>query len=338
MVKFSIVIHGPLESDFLKLNLEKIRKITQNVCLVISTYEDSINEVQTIANEYISDIKLKIVSCKDVFNPGFYNINRQINLFTSGLRIVEDGNYVIKLRMDQSVDFDSLLKVIEPMESRRDKRILTTNCYTRKDRLYHPSDMLMAGHKDSLVNYFENIYFDDTHLDNILAIKEKVRRKEECGFSEYWPESRLFLNYLSNQQEEIENTTKHSEDMLRKYVYLVNSWDIDLRWKKFRQGTHVLLPYHFKLCPFEGGPVENAKNYAAHQIMLDRKLSVNDVFHLAYAYIYFFIFNLKGKFLFDGNEIKKTFRRLFIFSLRLMPPILHGKYISVCRRLYNAFR
>lgn len=213
----------------------------------------------------------KFVRVKDLINPGFYNINRQIYTVCSGLKAIEKDRFVIKLRNDQWISFNKLILFLEKTEwlSVGERRIITTNCYTRKDRLYHPSDMFLCGWQPDLEQYYDMPLRRETFVD--LQMREVELAK--FGTKEDWltkfecPENILCKHYLNKRGWKLENTLSDSYDALNTYFWLVNSWNIDYRWNKKRNpvlnsGT-IILPCIFDMAPFPGAPLEHARCYMA---------------------------------------------------------------------------
>jgi hypothetical protein len=146
-------------------------------------------------------------------------------------------------------------------------KILTTNCFTRRDRLYHPSDMFLCGSGKLLKEYYSLPYQTATHRDVQLRIMEM----ENNGVSQrlsmlHAPESMLFKHFLSVRNWDFKFTDEDSLAAIRKYCHLVNSWDIDYCWSKKRtpfikEGGLILPQNGFVSRPFEGGPEERNACY-----------------------------------------------------------------------------
>lgn len=335
--RFSIIIHGPLESETLYENLEALVKCNFIDDIIISIYADSVPEVNNILRTMNLPDNISVVSNNDVFNPGFYNINRHINLVSKALEHVENGKYVFKLRMDQKVDFSKVYDIWFGNKSHILDKILTTNCYTRRDRLYHPSDMFMGGLKENLQDYFPKGGFSSTHMDDVLAIREGVRNGN-LDFSDHWPESRLFKEYIKRKGEDINFPSfEHSLEMLSKYTFVVNSWDIDFRWSKFRKAKSIVLPYHFSMAPFPGGPKEPARNFAGHEVNKSRPTVKDEIFRL-YSYMYFVFYNTIMGYKTMKRIKVDSLKKLYMLSFSFIPPVAHKYYHLLGKKIYNALR
>lgn len=276
MKKVSLLLHGAYEGNA----YEKIFYAIDHSSLSDNYDFEIINVVYEVdydkTCEKLQEIgggarNVRFVRVKDLINPGFYNINRQIHTVLHGLNAIENDRFVIKLRNDQWISFDKLILILNKIEwlDLTDRRIITTNCYTRKDRLYHPSDMFLCGWQPDLYQYYDIPLRRETFMD--LQMREvelaKFGTKEEWLTKFECPENILCQHYLNMKGWHLANTLSDSYDALNKYFWVINSWNIDYRWNKKRNpvldsGT-IILPCIFDLAPFAGAPVENARCYMA---------------------------------------------------------------------------
>ncbi len=271
--KVVVLLHGPYAGNayakiFRSLNAIK-NKIEQ---VIISTYISDKKKTEALISGYREIYNIECIYNKDVINPGYFNLNRQIYTVKNGLECIKSKDiFVVKIRNDQWCNTKRLYKIINSRYFKRNNsiRILTTNCFTRADRFYHPSDMFLCGWKEILKNYYSMPLQDLTHTDSQLWMLKKLNQSKE-DFRNYLisPESELFKHYLVKQGWQLKNTEQDSFNALKKYMYLVNTWDINLRWNKQRNaflpsGT-IILPYKFHLEPFKGAPKERARCYSRH--------------------------------------------------------------------------
>lgn len=332
-----VIIHGPLDADFLEKNLRGLASVLPNTQVILSIWQHDAEAVHNLlaGSKPKGGANIQVVTSEDVLNPGFFNINRQITLVRAGLACIDDEDeLVIKLRMDQTVDFRRLIHILEQAANVHKQRLMTTNCYTRKDRLYHPSDMLLVGSKQMLCHYYPQALYPDTHLDCILAIRARVAEGQHLGFERYWPESRLFMNYLINLGEVLQHTQDDSERMLKKHVYLINSWDVGLKWKKFLRGRCCVLPYFFTRRPFDGGVLEQAENYLAQDLYGYQEARIKAIIYNRVARLYFkantFTRNVSLRSLMTPTRMKACAR----FAAGIVPPLLHPVLGRLARRIY----
>lgn len=256
--KLSVLLHGPV-SPFTSRALRTIsRALRDGVVegLVLATYGGAALDSLDLP------LGTRVVRVEDVDNPGFFNVNRQANVVSRGLEAIDDDQLVIKLRSDQTVNLRALRSLInERMKGKQLDKIFITDCFTRTDRRYHPSDMLMVGRCTDLRDYFDLPPVKSTHVDEELAIREDLRsgRIEDVRAIHVWPESRLFMNFLAKRGVAIIESDEASLASIFEFCELISASKVNLRWQKFYRGRLPLVPYEFKLAPFNGGPVEDAR-------------------------------------------------------------------------------
>lgn len=269
-MKIALLIHGPLSNNALqRINLSLNNVNCINRIDIVSYKLDKSKLLDELSS--LNNLKeAHVVLIKDLINPGFYNINRQISCVAAGLRQIPNDFFVIKLRIDQVVDFDKLINIIKNnYELLNSGKIITTNCFTRVDRLYHPSDMFLAGRVDVLRSYYSAPLMDETHSQVQMQIMEETEtHKGKCLYGiSVCPESYLFRCYLKVNGWAVKNTQEDSYLALKKYFIIVNTWDVELRWAKycnwpFKHNFQIVLPHTFLVEPFEGAPLESAKCYS----------------------------------------------------------------------------
>lgn len=337
----SVIIHGPLEEDFLEKNLKAIQKQLSNAKVIISTYIKDAEKVQTLLKKLNPGAyeKIQVIGCDDVFNPGFFNINRQINLVNAALDVIDENSFVIKVRMDQTVNFASLMRLVKNFTSDVKDKLITTNCYTRADRWYHPSDMLLAGEYRVLRDYYPVEFFKETHMDNILLIRELVKNNHVKDFYNYWPESRLFTNFVKKRGGVIKESAEDSFEKLKTHVFIINSWDISLKWKKFLKGWIPVLPYTFKMAPFRDGPEEDAYNFKASDLnVVPSKIKESVFIKLSTIYFKTGMYHFNPLFFSYRNFLLRVGRKVFDISLKFIPPIFHHTLVTIGRKFYYAIK
>jgi hypothetical protein len=285
----SLLIHGPAKGEW----LERIYEDVQNAKfrfkqIVLVSYADDLEYFKEKIKLLNVEESVHICSCKDVFNPGFFNINRQIRTVKAGLDFLDEDCRVIKLRNDQSVNFNKLKKHIDKLEGHR---LITTNCFTRKDRLYHPSDMLLCAEYKTMRDYFSCEPMIDTHIGYIMKIQSEYKKSNgEMKALKITPESYLFRCFLNKKGWELKETQEDSINALKKYMRLVNSWDIDYRWKGKRTSylpeKSIILPYRFTMQPFDGGPVEKCRCMNRHELA-GKLPTVKDMYYMYMSIVLF---------------------------------------------------
>lgn len=277
--KITLVIRGPLSDNAICEISNSISKSGLNFGgIVISSYVHEIEEYRLLIKPYENLNSATFSTVKDKINPGFYNINRQLHATASALAYVRT-EYVIVMRNDQYVDFRKVLKYLCLVP---DSKYLTVNTFTRRDRLYHPSDMFVAGRTSLVKLLFSMPLMPETHIQ-ILRREQKKATENNYNSINNAPEQLIFRHFLTKNGWAIKNTMKDSESALKKYIFLCNSWDIELRLNKPRtylmgRGA-IILPHYFKIEPFPGGPMEKVRCWNSHQLN-ETSPSIKDVLYI----------------------------------------------------------
>ena len=350
MDKISLLIHGPHSDNILDKISSSIKESRHEFSeIVIVMYEDDKDLYEEDINKLFSSFNVKKVFIKDLVNPGFANINRQLNAVKAGLSVIDDGNFVIKLRNDQCINFNKLFKCIEKYNwsFENNKKIITTCCYTRKDRLYHPSDMFLAGKSEILKEYYSLPLYDKTELNVIMEVRELVEKSNNTlKYNPFSPESELFRNFLINQKWEIKESKEDSYKAFCEYIYLLNSWDITLIWKKkrnypFKKENQIVLPHFFKLAPFPGGPVEKAACILRHQI--HGKKNLIDSYYIFKARLIWKFWscnedNINRKYKRSALKLKYKSIGLLCFVIGILPYLLVNRIETKLKNKINSIK
>lgn len=287
--KIVLLIHGPYEGNAYQEIFEHIRKLgktDRRKLSVLAVVYEADREKTTRRLQKIGVLdEVCLIFVKDLINPGFYNINRQIHTVRNGLTRVPKDAFVIKLRNDQWVDFTRLFCIFQKMAWFREDRetIVTTNCYTRKDRLYHPSDMFLCAWKEELEQYYSCPLQIRTHVGQMMELAELAKKDPKHWNQKFiCPEIILAKNYLRQKGWIFRYTKSDSYEALSRYFLILNSWEIGLRWKKKRNPVlgagSIILPCYFDLAPFKGAPTERARCYASSDF--GRRMTQKDRYYL----------------------------------------------------------
>lgn len=335
--KITVLVHGPYSGNKYNeifYNLQKSQKIISEI--VISTYEKDIEKTNNIVKSLKLSVPIKISTTKDLINPGYFNLNRQIICVQNGLKELPNDSMVVKLRNDQWINLKKLYKIIQKEFGKKEShRIITTNCFTRKDRFYHPSDMFLSGWCYDLKNYYSLPLQEKSHLNFQFEMIRKLKQTH-CTFNEILvsPESELFKNYLLKNNWELKYTDSDSFSSIKQYMKVINTWDISLKWGKKRNAilpaNTIILPYHFKLQPFPNAPKENAICYSRSDF--EGRKNIKDLFYLSISWIFFEIefntnyYNYKQKWI---KRIKK------LYYSRCFPNFMRQTIYTIYKRRKN---
>ncbi len=326
-MQYALLIHGPYNGNWLEEIIKNIIKFKYNFTKIILV---SYTRDYELYKQKLKELKYKnieIVQVKDILNPGFFNINRQLLCVKAGLKNIAGDIFVFKLRCDQSVDFNKIIKYIS------DDKILTTNCYSRVDRLYHPSDMFLAAKCSVLKEYYSLQPMDETHIMTELTNIQMCADDKNLSYVPIAPESMLCKNYLRIKGWNFKYSQDDSKEALKKYFIIMNSWNINFKSKRNRNNLlkkgSIILPHYFSALPFQDGPIENAKCYMYHNIAGSLP-SIKDIFFLVLSKIIWFWWknNLANPFykykLINKNEYRKIRRE----TLKIFPYFLVHKEIA----------
>lgn len=267
--KLTLLIHGPFVGNALPeiVSAFSTWSVHTDVEIVLVVYADDLPATSELLNGLEGCPPYRLVTVKDLINPGFFNINRQLVTVQAGLREIPADHFVVKLRNDQWLDFSLLQRELENRNwlAEEQDKILTTNCFTRKDRLYHPSDMLLCGWRSALDLYYSAPQMRITHMGCEMGILKRLAEGVPFAKAFICPEIYLFQSYLRAKGWEVQYTEEDSYNAIKRYTRMVNSWEIDFRWKKDRtpykgEGA-VILPQYWRWPPFRGMEPEDISCY-----------------------------------------------------------------------------
>jgi hypothetical protein len=342
MIENSLIIHGPFSEQWLEKINYQVSKFKQGFCkIVVVSYKTDEIEYKMAVDKYDWNVPVDFVVVKDLVNPGFFNINRHIMCVDAGLKAIGPDSLVYKLRNDQSVDFNKVSHFFSKTEG---DKILTTNCFTRKDRPYHPSDMFLCARHGALSEYFSMPLMETTHMNVEMTNIELCENNPELSYLPIATESELCRHYLALKNWEFKNTREDSLAALKEYFVVVNSWDIDYRWAKertnlFKAGA-IILPHRFSIEPFKGGPIETASCYMYHNI--EQTLpTIVDIFYISLSAFVWAVWDKNKKRSFFSIPLK-TFKLYWMKTrrevLKMLPYCFVYKEISRLNRKYNRQR
>lgn len=327
-MKYALLVHGPFSTEWLiqiKKQINKFKKGFDKIVLV--SYQDDYGKYLNLL-ESLNLNNIEIVTVKDTINPGFFNINRQILSVNKGLENIDDNCYVFKLRNDQSIDFNKVAKYAN------DEKIITTNCFSRRDRLYHPSDMFLFGHSKLLKKMYSMPLLAETHLMTENKNKLMYKNTPNLKALPFAPESILCRYYLKLQGWDFKETKKDSFNAIKKYYIILNSWNIDFRWHKKR--THLcpedflILPHYFTVAPFKGVPPEKVSCYL--ETDFNKKfLTIKDLYYLILSKLVWFLWKPNLIRHNSSKKLKKVSRIIRYKILKLLPYFLVTKEVEKLR-------
>jgi hypothetical protein len=231
----AIVIQGPLgEDSFVCETVRIYKKIFHEAKIVVSTWSDEsqskISELQAEGAYVIQNKKPK--------NRGISNINFQIVSTKSGVEFAKEKGalYVLKTRSDQRLYannlfqyFKDILLTFPPQGMFVNSRLVGLSLNTFFYRMYGFSDMLMFGHVEDVLKFW-NVKLDGRD-SNLRYDIEKVSLRE---FAE-WNLCEVYLttSYLKAIGHKPKWTLQDSMDVYRKYFCILDKESVDLFWNKY---------------------------------------------------------------------------------------------------------
>lgn len=156
------VVQGPLRPDT-ALVLSILRRLYPREIIVLSTWADSPTELIAALRPYCSAVEL----LNPPEHPGGSNRNLQIHSTQAGLRKADalGARTLLKMRTDTCLLsprlFDLYRLILAKMdrhpsaESGLERRIFVPQTYTKKFFPYHVSDIIMLGHAEDLIRYWD---------------------------------------------------------------------------------------------------------------------------------------------------------------------------------------
>jgi hypothetical protein len=212
-------------------------------------------------------------------------------------------------------------------------KYLTTNCFTRIDRLYHPSDMFVAGSQRTLSKLFGAAHSQHTQLDAEILVRRLVDRGEDPNSAYLWPESYLFTQFLNASGWNIQNSYEDSQAALEKHVVVVNSYTVRLKWEK--KIFKYVFPFTAKKYPpFFGGPLEDS-------VCANATLGTNHLGEFVFwqaARIDTFLWVRSSPTKMTREFLIKQRMRIVRFIVAWTPPIiLRAFFSSFLYRIFKAF-
>ena len=235
--QIAIVMQGPIitKDNFTFETLSLYRKRYPNVLIILSTWDDYSDQELKM----FSEVGVKVLKNNKPKHFGFSNINLQIESSKAGIKYAKDKNviYCLKTRTDQRIYrhdfilyFLSLIQLFKiDNHSIVNNRLISVSLNTYKYRLYGITDMLMFGHIDNMLLYWD-VEFD-------------YRKSESINFGSNileWSKARtcevyLCTEYLIKIGHNPLYTLNDSWYVYSKYFCVVDRSSIDIFWLKYNR-------------------------------------------------------------------------------------------------------
>jgi hypothetical protein len=244
-----IVIQGPvcMEKDFTSRVISRYLDIFPAALIIFSTWTGEEIKLKDL-DKFMLNSRFQILLNRKPANPGFSNINLQIETSKNGLILAKElgCEFGIKTRSDQAIlnpnSLDLLrFEMTQAKENyKQNERIVTVSLDTFLYRPYGVSDMFHFGRIETLLDYW-NIGLDDRNPNESLVITAtSLRNYSKLRLAECY----LASEYLSKKSLEPNFTLRQSLEFIRDYFIIVDQQAIDLIWnkntrKEFRYESNV---------------------------------------------------------------------------------------------------
>lgn len=230
-----IVMQGPLilEDSYTLETLKLYKKLFASSRIILSTW----NTEDSSTLEAIKLLEIEIILNKKPIFSGIANVNFQIASTSSGIiKANELGcTYVLKTRTDQRIHsstaldfcYSSVKKFPLLVKNNQKERIISFNLNTFMFRPYSISDMVNFGNIEDMMKYW-CIDLDTRKLDDLPEPKTLIE----------WSTQRLaevyFVScFLKNINQEFSWSLQGSWTVVSENFCILNTYDIDLHWKKY---------------------------------------------------------------------------------------------------------
>lgn len=237
--KLAVVIQGPVitKDDFTLETVKLYKQLYPNAMLILSTWDDcSPDDINLF---YQLDIHI-LLNAKPVY-AGESNINLQIATSKAGIKKAQElgAEYVMKTRTDQRMyapniaqfffDLLNQFPLKECIKKQR-KRIIGVSLNTFKYRMYGLSDMLIYGHIDDMLLFWniplDNRIFTEKEREEATASLRNFANLRIC-------EVYLVTEFLIRIDQKLEWTLENSWGKYADHFCIVDKELLDLYWNKY---------------------------------------------------------------------------------------------------------
>ena len=246
--RLAIVIQGPIisENDLTLETVKIYKKHFSDAPIILSTWSDE----DSAAVKRFEELDVSVILNEKPAYSGTSNINFQIVSAGSGIRKAQElgAEYALKTRTDQRIYApnvaDYLYNITEVFPVRegysQKKRIVGVGLNTFKYRMYGLSDMLIYGHIDDMLLYW------NVALDQRVFSDEEIRKVSTSlrNFA-LWRVCEVYLatEFLLKVGRKLEWTLKDSWEAFADHFCIVDKEQLDLFWPKYNRLEYQWLNY-----------------------------------------------------------------------------------------------
>ena len=216
MIPIDIVLQGPLHSYTAKI-ADHYTKLPFVNCVIISCWETCPDINSSMLNW--ENPRIFVLKNKDPEFPGDWNRNRMIKSSFEGINS-SVSDYVIKMRSDQIVSYNSMMMLYEYYFKRKDIDLKflgdTKLPHSRigimgicRDFPYHPIDHIFWGHREDLLNLFG--------IEHDLSNMKDKNLSEPFEYGDVFVRSEVYLTapYVAKFSEDAANHVKNPDVYLK---------------------------------------------------------------------------------------------------------------------------
>ena len=251
--RLGIVIQGPIisENDFTLETVKIYKKHFNDPPIILSTWSDE----DAAAVKRFEQLNVSVILNTKPEYSGTSNINLQIVSAGSGVRKAQElgAEYALKTRTDQRIyasnladylyNITEVFPVNRSYEKQR-KRIVGVNLNTFKYRMYGLSDMLLFGHIDDMLLYW-NVALDE----RVFSDDEMLKASTSLRTFALWRVCEVYLatEFLQKVGRKLEWSLKDSWEAFADHFCVVDKEQLDLFWPKYNRFEYRWLGYAEKI-------------------------------------------------------------------------------------------
>ena len=230
----AIVMQGPVvtRDDLTLQTIQLYRQSMPTLPLIVSTWDS----LQPDLKSAIESLGATVVTGALPSDPGPHSLNYQIASTHRGLLAAKEAGcrHVLKTRTDNRIHLAdpcqfmmSLLENFPVAETANQKmRFVVADFATRLYVPYHPSDMLMFGDVDDMIQYWDATLCEP-------GMRFQVRDQYAEMLAEPTPEVVLCRRYLQRMNEPVEGTLADWWKVLAERFVVIDRAMLDWFWPKY---------------------------------------------------------------------------------------------------------
>jgi len=234
----AMVMQGPIFPSLTKTLIRCLKALNPGVPLILSTWTDTPSHLLRSVRSHVDYL---LLNPAPAFGGG-QNRNRQIVSTTRGLEAAAQLGVrkALKLRTDAAPLSQDLFDACEFANSLYDKtaarkqglhgRLIVPETFTRKYLLYHPSDILMWGHIEDMLQFWHAP--QDNRKFNFRSPDWKRKSLYQVARDKHTTECHLAVSFAQSIGWKLKFSLADSWILLRDLFLIQNNDWLDLFWAK----------------------------------------------------------------------------------------------------------